>query len=156
MNNGNNNDSVKNDTGKIYKTQAGKRIYGGGGISPDYFVSSDSSRSGIIIAKAYTKGLVNDYGYRYFLANKYLSEKYKNPREFSSSCRLGEADWAFFQQMAAKDSLNLQAITENEKNYLFRALKTSIARQIWRNEGYFEVTNTDDNTFRKAMELLKR
>ena len=56
--------------------------------------------------------------------------------------------------MAAKDSLELQLISDEEKNYLFRALKTSVARQIWRNEGYFEVTNTDDKTVMKAMEIL--
>ncbi|MBC7535223.1 MAG: S41 family peptidase [Ferruginibacter sp.] len=154
VSNGTHADSLKNDTGKIYKTQAGKRLYGGGGISPDYSVIADSSRFGIITAKAYTKGLVNDFGYKYFLANKYISEKYRTPREFSTSFRLAEADWTFFQQMAAKDSLELQLISDEEKNYLFRALKTSVARQIWRNEGYFEVTNTDDKTVKKAMEIL--
>ncbi|MFT3912474.1 MAG: S41 family peptidase [Ferruginibacter sp.] len=149
-------DSVKNDSTKVYKTHAGKKIYGGGGISPDYFVAADTSRFGFITAKAYTKGLVSDFGYKYFLSNQSLTEKYKTPMEFSRSFNINEADWEFFKQMALKDSLSFNDINEAEKNYLFKALKTSIARQIWRNEGYFEVTNTEDKTVIKAMEILHK
>ncbi|MEO8769500.1 MAG: S41 family peptidase [Ferruginibacter sp.] len=147
-------DSVKKDSGKVYKTQAGKKIYGGGGITPDYFVGADTSRFGVLTAKAYTKGLVSDFGYKYFLSNLSLADKYKTPLQFAHSFNISEADWDFFKQMAAKDSLRFNDINETEKSYLQKVLKTSIARQIWRNEGYFEVTNTEDNTLKKAMEIL--
>jgi carboxyl-terminal processing protease len=58
--------------------------------------------------------------------------------------------------MSAKDSLSLNDINETEKNYLLKALKTSVARQIWRNEGYYEVTNTEDKTVKKAIEVLMK
>lgn len=147
-------DSIKKDSGKLYKTHAGKKIYGGGGISPDYFVGADTSRFGIVTAKAYTKGLVSDFGYKYFLANQSVAVKYKSASEFAKAFTISEADWDFFKQMASKDSLNINDVNETEKSYLFKALKTSIARQIWRNEGYFEVSNTEDKTVKKAMEIL--
>lgn len=149
-------DSVKNDSSKIYKTHAGKKIYGGGGISPDYFVAADTSRFGLMTAKAYTKGLISDFGYKYFLANQLLTVKYKTAPEFARSFIITEPDWEFFKQMASKDSLGFNDITDTEKKYLFKALKTSIARQGWRNEGYFEVTNTEDKTVKKAMEIIIR
>ena len=147
-------DSIKIDSSKIFKTHAGKTIYGGGGISPDLFVAADTGRFGIITARAYTKGLINDFGYKFFLVNQGLLEKYKTPIEFARSFSVTDDDWHFFENMAAKDSLNLKDINPVEKTYLVRALKTSVARQVWRNEGYFEVTNTEDRTVKKAVELL--
>ncbi|MEO7522756.1 MAG: S41 family peptidase, partial [Ferruginibacter sp.] len=149
-------DSLKNDSSKSYKTHAGKKIYGGGGISPDFIVVADTSRFGFITAKAYTKGLVSDFGYKYFLANQASMEKYKNPSEFARTFNINDTDWEFFKQMATRDSLSFNDINEAEKSYLFKALKTSVARQVWRNEGYFEVTNSEDKTVRRAMELLHK
>ena len=63
-------DSVKTDSSKIYKTHAGKKIYGGGGIAPDFFVAADTSRFGIATATAYTKGIISDFGYKFFLNNQ--------------------------------------------------------------------------------------
>ena len=117
-------------------------------------MGADTSRFGIVTAKAYTKGLVSDFGYKYFLSNQSLADKYKTPMQFARSFNISEADWDFFKQMGAKDSLGFNDINESEKSYLQKALKTSIARQIWRNEGYFEVTNTEDKTVKKAMEVL--
>ena len=41
-----------------------------------------------------------------------------------------------------------------EKYTLSVHIKSSIARQIWRNEGYFEVMNTNDEAIKKAIEIL--
>ncbi len=149
-------DSVKNDSSKIFKTRAGKKIYGGGGISPDYFVAADTSRFGIITARAYTRGLISDFGYKYFLIDKSLADKYKSPGEFAKSFTLTENSWKFFEQMAEKDSVSLKDLNEAEKSYLYKALKTSIARQLWRNEGYFEVSNTEDKTVKMALQILEK
>lgn len=149
-------DSIKFDSAKVYKTHAGRKIYGGGGITPDYFVAADTSRFGVLTARAYTKGLVSDFGYKYFLANQSLADKYKSPMDFARTFNLSDEDWKFFEQMGAKDSLSFKDINPVEKAYLIKALKTSVARQLWRNEGYFEVTNTEDKTVKKAMELLEK
>lgn len=149
-------DSIKNDSSKVYKTHSGKRIFGGGGISPDNFVAADTSRFGLLTAKAYTKGLIGDFGYKFFLSNRDNLEKYKTPGQFATSFTMTENDWKFFEEMGAKDSINFKDIAVPEKAYLLKALKTSIARQIWRNEGYFEVNNTEDQTVKKAMEILQK
>lgn len=143
------------DSAKAFTTPSGKKIYANGGITPDIMVPRDSSRFGPITAKAYTKGLISDFGYRYFIQNPKL-QAFKTPAQFSREFALSENDWTFFVNLAAKDSLQLTDITAPEKNFLQKALKTSIARQLWRNEGYFEVVNAEDKTVEKALEILHR
>lgn len=149
-------DSIKYDSSKLYKTHGGKTIYGGGGISPDYFVAADTGKLGLTVLKAYNKGLINDFGYKYYLANPSLRNRFTSIGAFSGSFTISDSDWKFFEQMCDKDSVNMTAITDAEKQYLVKMLKTSVARQLWRYQGYFEVSNADDKTVLKAKEILQK
>jgi carboxyl-terminal processing protease len=62
--------------------------------------------------------------------------------------------WAYFSNMALKDSVEMDKITGQEKKFLQRYLKLSLARQLWRNEGYYEVLNAEDEAIKKAVEVL--
>lgn len=149
-------DSIKNDSSKTYKTHSGKIVFGGGGISPDIFVPVDTSRMGPTIAKIYNKGLLSGYGYHYFMENPSVSQAYKSPAEFVRSFSLSEENWKSFELQGVADSIDLKLLSEKEKTYLSRLLKAYIARQLWRSEGYFEVSNTDDNAVKKALEALHK
>ena len=149
-------DSIKNDSSKIFTSKAGKKIFGGGGINPDYFVAYDTSRLDPVTAKLYVRGLLTDFGYLYYLKNPGLTAAYKTSRQFVNSFSITENDWQYFQQLSAKDSINLMDISAKEKNYLLKALKSSVARQLFRREGYLQVMNVDDKGMMKAMETLKK
>jgi len=149
-------DSVKNDSSKIYRTSGGKKVFGGGGISPDYFVAADTGKMSNTITRIYLKGLMNDYGYKYYIANPSLLQQYRSPVDFARSFRLNDDNWKFFEGMAAIDSIDLKLINEKEKTYLYKILKASIARQLWRNEGYFEVNNMEDEAVQKALQVLHK
>lgn len=147
-------DSVKYDTTKLYKTMGGKRIYGGGGISPDVFVAADTSHMSLLTAKLVNKGTLNDYGYRYYLSHPGLESTYKTAHDFVQSFSINEDGWQLFTNMAAKDSISVSGITAKEKAFLYSSLKTAIARQLFRTEGYYETMNAEDNSIKKALELI--
>lgn len=149
-------DSVKNDTSKIFKTVGGKKIYGGGGITPDIFVSADTTKMGYYTAIVFSKNLLNSFGYKYYVANPGLAGKYKSADEFVGSFNISETDWKFFENTLAKDSISLTGISAKEKLFLEKMLKSSIARQLYRTEGYFESINKDDSILVKALEVLKK
>jgi len=148
-------DSIRNDTTKIFKTQGGKRIYGGGGITPDIFVGADTSSMTYLMAVVLSKGIVSDFGYHYFLKNPSLNERYKTPRDFVRNFKIDDKGWELFGSMAARDTINIQQLNAKDKTYLQSALKSSVARQLFRVEGFFESINTDDSTINKALEILK-
>ncbi len=148
-------DSVRNDTSKIYKSQAGKRLYGGSGISPDIFVAADTANIGKITAAIYTKGTINNLGYKYYKANQQLLFTYKNATQFAQQFTLSQKDWQYFETLASKDSINIKNISQLEKSFLESLFKSSIARQLFKTEGYVESLNTKDDFIKKAMEILK-
>lgn len=149
-------DSISLDSFHRYTTRVGKKLYGGGGITPDYFIEGDTSRIGTVTARLYTKGLLGDFGYKYIMSNSSFTDLYKTPMQYVKSFNITDENWKFFESLAAKDSINLSGITEAEKKFIFNSLKTSIARQVFRTEGYFEAINVDDNFVKKALEFLKK
>jgi carboxyl-terminal processing protease len=149
-------DSIKNDTTKIFHTMGGKKIYGGGGITPDYFVAADTAMMGITTAKLFSRGIINDYAYRYYLGHLSISDTYKTADDFVKRFTPGEDAWQLLETMAAKDSIPLGGISASEKSYLQKALKSNIARQLFRLEGYFEAVNEGDNSLKKALEILRK
>ncbi|UEG48773.1 S41 family peptidase [Ferruginibacter lapsinanis] len=147
-------DSVKNDTSKLYKTMGGKKVYGGGGITPDFFIPIDTGNYSLSATKIYLSGTIGDFAYKYYLQNLQQLSAYKTPAQFVKGFSFSEADWNAFGALAAKDSINLNAIPAKEKSEMQLRLKASIARQIWRSEGFYEVYNTEDNALKKAVEEL--
>ncbi len=148
-------DSVKYDTSRAYTTPSGKKLYGSGGISPDFFVPADTARLSETISKLYVKGLVNLFAYKYVLQNTSIDAQFKTPVNFSQSFQITEPIWQSFHQLALKDSIDVSKVGEAYRHFIERSIKASIARQVWRNEGYFEVYNQEDEMVKKALEILK-
>ena len=149
-------DSVKNDSSKIYRTKAGKKIFGGGGITPDYFVGADTSTVGQVSLQLFQKGLYSSLAYQYFLQNKARLFQYKTPATFARGFILSDNDWKFFTTLSAKDSVKLAFVSPKEKITISKALTSYVGRQMFRAGGYFEIVNAEDATIKKAVEILTK
>jgi len=149
-------DSLKIDAGKIYKTKGGKTVYGKGGITPDYFTALDTagfSKSSILI---YNKGTISNYAYNFYLQNLALLKTYKTPADFITGFSFTDENWKQFVIFAARDTADISLAPAKEKTDLINRIRASIARHIWRNEGFFEVMNKSDKTIEKAIELISK
>ncbi len=149
-------DSVKHDTTKIFKTQNGKIVYGGGGITPDVFIPVDTADFSVAFAKIYYKGLVADFAYHFYLQNQAELNSYKSTMDFAKNFTFTEDKWKQFVAAAAGDSIALDTISDKEKTNLINRIQSSIARQVWRNEGLYEILNTKDKAVLKSIELLSK
>ncbi len=149
-------DSVNNKAEKVYKTKGGKIVHSKGGISPDYFIAIDTSGFTKNTALIYNKDIISDFAYRFYLQNKAQLQSFKTPHDFILGYTFTERNWNQFTQLAAKDSINITLISAKEKTDLTNRIKPSIARQLWRNEGFFQVLNNSDNAVKKALELLNK
>lgn len=149
-------DSIKYDTTKTFSTKSGKKVYGGGGITPDIYMPLDTTYYNPALTKIYIKGTIADFAYHYYLQNQALLSGYKNPAEFSKNFALNEDGWRQFLSIAAKDSIVLTTLKEKDKKDLVTRIKSSIARQMWRNEGFYEMMNKEDTTVKKAIEVLSK
>ena len=149
-------DSVKNDTSKVYKTRLGKKIYGGGGISPDFFVPQDTSLHNPVEAKLFVKGTIQSFAYQYYLQHRQELSRFRSAKEFKDHFALADQDWHQFGILAAKDSIYTTKINNTGKTYLMGMLKANIARLIWRMEGYFEISNTIDDFIKMSQKVMEK
>lgn len=147
-------DTAKHN-GKPYKTPGNRIVYGGGGITPDIFVGIDSGKVDKTISSLYSKGILQNFIYRYYVNNAGLFGQYKDPLAFSRQYDFGENEWKQLQAFASKDSVNLSAVTPKDKTETLERMETLMARQIWRYEGFYEVNNLTDKVIAKALEVLK-
>jgi carboxyl-terminal processing protease len=141
--------------GKAFKTPGGRTVYGGGGITPDVFVGVDSGKLDKNISLLYAKGTLQNFIYRYYVSNLSTLSKFKDPGSFSSQFTFGDNEWKQLNAFASKDTINLQTVPAKEKAETLERMKTMMARQIWRYEGFYEVNNATDKAIKKALEILK-
>jgi carboxyl-terminal processing protease len=155
-----NGQSVKADTalhsGKAYQTLKKKRIvYGGGGIVPDVFIAADTTRLSPALRTLFGKQTFAKWVYRYYLDNLDFFGKFKSAAEFAQSFKPGEESWNQLQKYAQKDSVDLSAISKEDKREVDERFKAFLAMQAWRMEGYYEVMNPSDPMVARALELIK-
>ncbi|HEV8079129.1 MAG TPA: S41 family peptidase [Chitinophagaceae bacterium] len=149
-------DSIKHTNGKAYKTKTGKIVYSGGGITPDIFVAVDTSGLNAETRKIYTKGTINKFVYRNYLANKNKFTAYTSAIQFQKSYSVDEAAWTSFKVFAAKDSINTDKLGSKERAAISKQIKILTARQVWGNQGLYEVSNAEDAMVKKALEALRK
>jgi len=148
-------DTSKVINGKIYKTECGDTVYGGGGITPGVFVSLDTGTMHKNVSRLYLSGSLNDFIYNYYIHHIDELNNYKTPMDFNDNYKNLENIWQELNTYAIKDSIDLSRIPPEDKLYLQNRLKAQLARYKWRSEGYYEVYNTTDKAIKKALEILE-
>lgn len=137
-----------------YFTSKGRTVYAGGGIMPDLFVPIDTVYRHPYISALFTQNLINRFAAQYADKNRAALKKYSSAAEFERT---------FNAQLATElvqfASLNgVQPVQWNNAvaQYLNVQVKAIVARQIWRDEGYYRVQATRDNVMQKALLMLQK
>lgn len=151
---------LKQDTakpkGKAFKTPAGKLVYDGGGISPDIFIPLDTANISDNVLRLYYRNSLSSFVYRYYLANRGKFDKIAKPENILVDFIPGEKEFAELRGFALKhDGVMINQFTEKEKLQISQRLQTLMARQLWRMEGYFEISNRYDQAVQKGMDILR-
>jgi carboxyl-terminal processing protease len=148
-------DSNKVAKGKAFKTNGGKTVYGGGGIMPDYFVAADTTTGLRALGALYQNNTISNFTYLYYTTHSARVNSFPDAAAFARGFSWTDQDWKSFIAFAAHDSISLNTLTVNDKNYLTQRMKGLLARYKWRNEGYFQVLNPNDEAVKKAISLLQ-
>lgn len=146
---------IKDST--VYKTDKGRKVYGGGGIMPDVFVAVDTSYINHFYAAIFEQSLLSRFTYNYMDANrKKLTSTYQNAGTFNASFLVSNDLWNSFVSYIKLNSttdFTTQEINQSEKHVRL-LIKAMIARQVWRDEGYYTVLSSEDKMIRKAIETF--
>jgi carboxyl-terminal processing protease len=151
-------DTTTRHAGPAFKTLGPEKrtVYGGGGITPDIFVGFDTSTLSRSTTTLYVDGTLNRFIYSYYIQHLPAFQTFKGPADFVSGFHDDEKLWSALTDYAAKDTVNLRSVPAREKQVLEHRLKALLARQIWRSEGYYEVSNLYDPAISKALEVVRK
>ncbi len=142
-------------TGPVFKTPAGRLVYGGGGITPDFFVALDTAQIPRNVSALYISGDFNNFIYEYFIRHQAELKQFQSPAEFYTGFKKDPEVWNELVDYAKKDSINLAGIDPVNRNQVEIRVKALLARFIWRTQGYFYIVNQTDPVLIKATELLE-
>jgi carboxyl-terminal processing protease len=140
--------------GKAFKTKAGRDVYAGGGIMPDVFVSVDTSVISRNFARLYTNNTLSNFAYHYYMRHRAELKALPSATALFNQYKTSDPLWNQFTAFAVKDSVNISAFTAKDREFAQHRLLSLIARQQWRNNGFYEVLNADDLTVKKGMEEI--
>lgn len=150
-------DSIKVDKSKVFTTVGGRKVYGGGGIMPDYFVPTDTV--------GYTSwyGQVSDLGlipkYAFSLAERYrdIMSGVKNIDQMMKIIPRDDTLLNNFVTYATMNGVPARWYYINQsRDLVLRQLKAVIARDILGFSSYIEVLNRKDPVLDRAVEALRK
>ncbi|MEM7297225.1 MAG: S41 family peptidase [Bacteroidota bacterium] len=147
-------DSIKFDDSLAFKTDKGRIVYGGGGITPDAFVPLDTAENSRYLNRLFSTNSIQEYTVKYAEKNKArLTEmgfdSFKN--SFSVSNQMIKE----LTSLAAGNGLPFNEADFNRSKKLLKQLtKAYIARGIWDNEGFYPIFNEQDEIFQQAIQLM--
>lgn len=144
-------DSIHHAAGeKVYTSGEGRKLYGGGGITPDIYIPVDTSSFTHNVTKLYLEGRFSNFIYQYYIAHRSALQQYKSPTELAQHFQNTADAWTQLVAFALKDSIYLDKIPASDKENIEERIKAYLARLRWRTQGFYEVYNLYDPIFLRA------
>ncbi|MCF8240269.1 MAG: PDZ domain-containing protein [Melioribacteraceae bacterium] len=146
----------KSDTTRpVFHTNSGREVFGGGGITPDYIVKSD--RLSDYSANLQRANIFYQF-IRTYLDNN--SGKIKiifgdDLNKFMNDFVFDETEIKDFIKFAEKNEIEyIEKEFNEDESYIRTRLKAFIAREFWKNEGWYSVLLKEDKPFLKAIDIF--
>lgn len=142
-----------------YKTKLNNRVvYGGGGIYPDVFVPIDTSYNTRFLTEVFANGLLNKFAYDYLDKNRNSIMAINDLEVYNHSYQISDITYNLFLSYCKEQNINASNVYElnRSKNFIKLQLKALIARQIWREKGYYCVVSKQDKGVLRALESIAK
>ena len=148
-------DSIHQNEELIYKTKKGRTVYGGGGIMPDIFVSSDTTDITEYTNEVLMRGLISQFTLKYSNNNRHNLSGYKNYETLTAHLETLQLFDTFVKFAADKGVTTDDEELEKSKKLLKRSLYSNITYQLLGMCEHVKFINLSDPTVLKAVEVLE-
>jgi len=139
-----------------FKTKSGRIVYGGGGIYPDVYIPSDTTRYRYQLNLLFSNRILRTVAFEYVDANRELLDK-MGIDNFVHHFKIDEFLWDKVVDKAKEKEIISEGFIfdKKEKDFLYEQLKISIGSRNWSNQGLFRTQNSTDTDVIKALEILE-
>lgn len=147
-------DSIKVNDSLAYKTDKGRIVYGGGGITPDVFVPLDTASNSRYLNRLFSSNSVQEYTVKYAEDNHSALSDMGFDR-FKEDFEVTDNMLNDLVTLAEGNQIELNEVEfERSKELLKQLTKAYIARGIWDNKGFYPIFNLEDEIYLRAIELM--
>ena len=152
-----NGDSIKHDDSMIFKTDAGRVVYGGGGIMPDIFVPNDTAEITSYYLNVLNKGLLQKFSFDFTDRHR---AKLKNAGSVNAMLKVLPPDEELlveFVDYAKSNGVPARWYYINiSRKLIVKDLKALIARDVFGTSAFYKVNNLTDPTVVRALQEMRR
>ncbi|MBS1581006.1 MAG: S41 family peptidase [Bacteroidetes bacterium] len=148
-------DSIHLDTTHVYTTLGGRTVFGGGGIMPDLFVPADTAERSAYLTELFFSGALNRFAFDVADRQRERLQRYGSAAAFHRDYTVTPEQLQALTATAAKEGVTYDAAgLERSRGLIVDRLKAGIARNIWKDAGYYQVLLASDPIYRKAHDRL--
>ncbi len=140
-----------------YKTLLLNRtVYAGGGVQPDIFVPIDTGYYSRFLTEVVSNGLIGKFAYTFLDKNRAAITGIKDLKMYANAYQISDGVYAEFIAFAISNEVKAPSDWDKEKSKQFikLQLKALVARQIWRDKGYYTVIQSGDKAIQIALQKL--
>jgi carboxyl-terminal processing protease len=147
---------ANHDSTPYYTMRLKRTVYAGGGINPDYFVAIDTSFSSMFLTDVVSNALIGKFAYEYLDQNRKAITAIPSLKIYVDAYQINDAAFDQFLLFTKKNGIEAPSNDEvkRSKEFIKLQLKALIARQIWRDQGYYSVIQKDDKSIQLALKKL--
>ena len=145
-----NEDSNKYTSKVIFTTAKGKKLYGGGGISPDIYVPLDKILLDTNLNIFYRNNLLSFFAYQYYMLHKNEIQSYGSAESFNARFDMDASTYAVLM----KESKANIKLNQDQQYFIQQRFKSMLGRLQWGQSASTLIINTKDPTYLKAIQFL--
>ncbi len=147
-------DSIKH-TGPAYHTSIGRTVYGGGGITPDFFVPEDTLGMTSYYKEAGMTGLIFQFAYDYTDSNREKMGQYSDLEQLTEYLVKQNVVDKFAAYADKRGLKRRNLMIRKSHKLLERFVISRIVYSMLDEESWIEYLNLGDPTVEKALEIFK-
>jgi carboxyl-terminal processing protease len=137
-----------------FKTMGGRKVYGGGGVTPDFIVRLDTLTEYSVQLRRIN--LFLEYANNYFDVNREnIKASYSDFLKFRDNFEVSPAMLEDFKSLAASKNIPFnEEQWQRDLDFIQTSIKSILARDLWGNNGSMAVWLATDKQFETAMTLF--
>ena len=146
-------DSIDIADSSIFRTDAGRLVYGSGGIIPDVFVPIDTTQGSSYLNNLVYSGIVYDFAFQYVDNQRKELLHFANAQAYIDEFLITEKLMNSFISFATEKGVAFDDEGfKRSKSRIEMRLKAYIARNVWGETGFYPIWNSNDPTIKAALE----
>jgi carboxyl-terminal processing protease len=146
---------AKDTTKPAFKTNGGRTVFGGGGITPDYVIKSDTLTPYSVQLRRLNLFYIATENY---MANnrKQIEQTYSSARQLRDQFEVPQSVLDDIRRMADEKGVPFDdAQFSQDLDFIKTSVKSQIARDLWGNNGAYEVFLETDEQFIRAADMFE-